>query len=79
MSMKMTIDETKEHYRKDAKITVINSHQTGGQTVGTFSNKVQLYSEELEITIETSFHRSQLKNIELLHAMFEVAINELIK
>ena len=65
---------------KDAVIfTSINLPSTGGQQVTSSPNpKLRLYSEELDLKIETGYHRSFIKNKELLLKLFEVMLNEVI-
>jgi hypothetical protein len=53
--------------------------KTGGQTCGVMESRIILYSEELDLRIEFGYHRSQLKNAELAHTLFELVLDELIK
>ncbi len=75
----MDIKEAKQHIKNNVKFETINPPQTGGQTCGPVHYKQRLYSEELDLTIETGYHRSQLKNRELLFTLFELTLDELIK
>ncbi len=42
-------------------------------------NYQKLTSKEMDITIEVGYSKSSLKNKELAHALFELAIDELLK
>ena len=41
------------------KFETVNPPQTGGQSCGIIYSKQRLYSEELDLTIETGYHRSK--------------------
>jgi len=72
-------EESKNIIRSNAKISTVNPPITGGQTCGVTFPKVRLYSEELDLTIETGYYRTNQKNIELLMKMFNLALNEIVK
>ena len=74
----MNIDEIKQQIRDNIKFKSINPPQTGGQSCGIIYSKQRLYSEELDLTIETGYHKSTFKNNELLLELFESALNNLI-
>jgi hypothetical protein len=42
-------------------------------------SKQRLYSEDLDLTIETGYHRSVFKNRDLLNKLFEHAIEDYIQ
>lgn len=75
----MDINELKEKIRSNIKIETINILPTGGQSCGILRNKIGLHSEELDLHIETSYYRSNLKNREFLITIFEHALNEIMK
>ena len=55
-----------------------DSRPKGGQHCG-IPCKTTLVSEDMSIKISVGFHRSMLKNKELAHTLFELALDELIK
>ena len=75
----MNIDEIKQQIRNAVKFETINPPQTGGQSCGLIHSRQRLYSEELDLTIETGYHRSSLKNRELLFTLFDLALDDLIR
>lgn len=75
----MDIKEAKEEIKKSVKFEKVNPKQQYGQTCGIINSKQRLYSEELDLTIETGYHISQLKNRELLFTLFDLALDELIR
>ena len=73
----MELETIKEIIRKNVIIKPINNHEKGGQSCGIyFNSKLSLYSEELDLRIETGRYKSQLKNSELLIKLFEVVLSE---
>lgn len=71
--------EVKEQIKNNVKFETVNPTKTGGQSCGIIDSKQRLYSEELDLTIETGYYRSQLKNKELLMYLFELVLDEIIK
>lgn len=74
----MDIIEVKQQIRNNVKFQTINPPKLGGQSCGLNYSKQRLYNEELDLTIEIGYHRSHLKNKELLLKIFDVALDELI-
>ena len=74
----MNIAEIKQQIKDNVKFETVNPPKTGGQSCGILNCKQRLYSEELDLIIETGRHRSNLKNRELLFILFELAIDNLI-
>lgn len=75
----MSIEEYKQEIKDNVKIEHVKPPSKGGQCSGMLYNKLRLYSKELDLTIETGYYRSTLKNKELLYTLFELTIDELIK
>ena len=75
----MDIKEVKQQIKNNVKFETVNPPQTGGQSCGIIYFKQRLYSEELDLTIETGYYRSQLKNRELLFTLFELALDDLVR
>jgi hypothetical protein len=75
----MDIKEVKQQIRNNVKFESINPPQIGGQSCGMIYSKQRLYSEELDLTIETGHYRSQLKNRNLLFTLFDLALDDLIR
>ena len=75
----MDIKEVKQQIKNNVKFETVNPPQTGGQSCGIVYSKQRLYSEELDLTIETGYHRSQLKNRELLFTLFDLALDDLVR
>ena len=75
----MDLQELKSLIKNNAKIQTVNPPNTGGQSCGMMSRKVRLFSDELNLTIETDYHSSTLKSKEFLYKLLDVAIDELIK
>lgn len=75
----MNIKEIKEQIRNNVKFETVNPPQTGGQSCGIIYSKQRLYSEELDLMIETGYHRSQFKNKELLVTLFDLALDDLVR
>lgn len=61
------------------KREIINPSRVGGQSCGLPQQKVKFISEELNISVEVGYHRSQLKNSELARTLIELAAEELLK
>lgn len=74
----MDIKEIKEQIRNNLKFETINPPETGGQSCGIIYSKIRLYSEDLDLTIETGHYRSRVKNKELLLKLFDSALDDLI-
>lgn len=53
--------------------------KVGGQSCGIPPVKIKLRSEEMGISIETDFYRSQIKNYELVRTLMELAFEEMVK
>lgn len=51
----------------------------GGQCINIVRSRQRLYSEELDLTIELGYHRSMLKNREVIYTLFELILDDLIK
>jgi len=73
------IAEVKEKITANVKISTVNRPITGGQACGVTFPKIRLYSEDLDLTIETGYYRTNQKNIELLMKMYNIALNEIVK
>jgi len=73
------IAEVKEKITANVKISTVKPPETGGQTCGVTFPKIRLYSEDLDLTIETGYYRTNQKNIELLMKMYNIALNEIVK
>jgi len=74
-----TLEEAKELIRKNIEWKVAYPERLGGQSCGMPQQIQELHSEDLDLTMRTSFHRSSLKNRELLYGIFNVALDQLIK
>lgn len=74
----MEIKEAKQKIRNNVKIETINPPKISGQSCGIIYSKQRLYSEELDLTIETGYYKSSLKNREILFTLFDLALNDLI-
>ena len=74
----MDIEEIKQQIRDNLKFEIATPPETGGQSCGIIYIKQRLYSEELDLTIETGYHKSTFKNNELLLELFNLALNNLI-
>jgi hypothetical protein len=77
--MEMTNEEVKQKIRENLKMRAIAPESKGGQTVGLMYLKQELRSDDLDITITFGYHRSSLKNRELLLTIFELVLEEIIK
>ena len=75
----MDKDEIKAKIRSNVKFETVNNNKTGGQTVGMPYYRQRLYSEDLDLTIETGFHRSITKNRELLFTLFDLALDDVLR
>ena len=75
----MDIKEVKQQIKNNVKFETVNPPQTGGQSCGIIYFKQRLYSEELDLTIETGYYRSHLKNRELLFTLFDLALDDLVR
>jgi len=76
---KADIEKAKQEIKQNVEFKKNIPDQLGGQQTGLITPKQRLYSDELDLTIETSFYKSQLKNRELLYVLFDLAVDELIK
>ncbi len=74
----MDITEAKQLIKKNAKFEDCTPVIRGGQSCGIIYSRQRLYSEELDLTIETGYYRSTLKNRELLFTLFDLALDDLI-
>lgn len=72
------IKEVKQRVRNSVKLSILTQHQPGGQFTSPVFLRQRLYSEELDLVIETGYHINNKKNIALLSKLFETAIDELI-
>ncbi len=75
----MELEERKSLIRNNVKITLQSPNNIGGQSCGMPTYPIVLVSEDLDIQLIISHHRSQLKNSKLALKMFETALNELVK
>jgi hypothetical protein len=75
----MDIKEVKQQITNNVKFETIDPSKTGGQTCGIAYSRLRLYSEELDLTIETGYHRSMAKNKELLLTLFELVLDDLVR
>jgi hypothetical protein len=67
----------KETIKQNAILTNIDPAPKGGQTTGSVYHRYRLNSEELDLTIETGYYRSSIRNGELLYKLLDFAIDEL--
>lgn len=74
----MNLEEVKQQIKDNIKWEVIPPPQMGGQSCGVRYSKQRLYSEELDLMIETGYHKSQMKNRELLLTLFDKAVEKMI-
>lgn len=75
----LSLEERKELIRKNIKSEAWPPVSRGGQQVGLGPSGIKLTSEDLDIEIIISHHRSRLKNHELAMTLMELAIDDLIK
>jgi hypothetical protein len=75
----MDIDKIKQQIRDNVKITTVVPPKTSGQSCGKITWTQRLYSEELDLTIETNYGGYPHKNRDLLLMLFEHALDEFIK
>lgn len=76
----MDIEKTKELIKANIKWENVYPNQPGGQCVSIVKSPIQrLYSEELDLTIELGYHKSILKNREVIYSLFELVLDDLIK
>jgi protein subunit release factor A len=75
----MDINEVKQQIKKNVKWDSERTRITGGQSCGMPAYPVILISEEMNMKITMGYHRSQLKNKELAFALFELALDELVR
>lgn len=75
----MNLEEVKQQIKDNVKWEVIPPPSpTGGQSCGMRYSKLKLHSEELDLMIETGYHKSQMKNRELLLTLFNQAVEKMI-
>ena len=74
----MDINEIKESVKKNVKITNSPIKEKGGQSCGIIFPKQELYSEELDLKIIVGYHKSTIKNRELLIKLFNIALDDLV-
>lgn len=75
----MSIEETKQQLKYNVVFTTIDPPILSGQSCGVAYSKLRLYSEELDLTIETGYMRSHFENKKLLLKLFDSALDDLIK
>lgn len=73
----MEYNELKQTIINNLKKEVINDVPAGGQSWGPSSSKARIYSEDLDIAIECGYHRSALKNVEMIVKIFENIIDKI--
>lgn len=74
----MTLEERKLYYKNLIKWET-EIPKIGGQQCGIQYLKTSLICEELDFEICITHFRSQLKNKELMFALFELYLDEIIK
>lgn len=79
MLLIMDLKEVKQQITDNVKFETINPPKTGGQTCGITYSRLRLYSEELDLTIETGYHQNPMKNKELLFTVFELVLDDLFR
>ena len=72
------IEEVKQVIRDNIKIKSINPDKSGGQSCGNTYCKISLYSEDLDLTIETGYYRSSLRNKQLVTILFDLALDDMV-
>jgi hypothetical protein len=75
----MDIKEVKQQITNNVKFETIDPPKPGGQSCGITYSRLRLYSEELDLTIETGYHHNVLKNKELLLTLFELVLDDLVR
>jgi protein subunit release factor A len=75
----MKLDEIKQTVLNNLKKEPINEAPAGGQSCGMPDPRVRIYSEDLNIAIECGYHRSKLKNCDMITKIFEKIIDEEVK
>jgi hypothetical protein len=61
--------------RANLKFETVEPKTPGGQTCGIPVYKQRMYSEDLGLTIETDYHKSSLKNRQLMLKIFDSIID----
>lgn len=74
----MTKEEIKKTVINNAKIFA-TPQPIGGQQCGVMTRECNLISEDLSLEIKFSYHRSQLKNKEMLKTILELVVDQLIR
>lgn len=74
----MDTTDIKQQIRNNVKFESIYPQETGGQSCGIIYIRQRLICEELDLTIETGYHRSIFKNRDLLIKMLDSAIDSII-
>lgn len=75
----MNLEEVRQQVRDNVRFEVLPPPSPmGGQSCGVKYSKLRLYSEELDLRIETGYHKSQMKNKELLLTLFDRAVEKMI-
>jgi len=59
------------------KVSVIDPPDLGGQQCGMQHSLIEVYSDELSLTIRSGYYRSKIKNLELVKRIIELTIKEL--
>jgi hypothetical protein len=75
----MELSEYKEIVKNNVKWDSKRPPVTGGQQCGMPRYPVILRSEELDIEIVIGFHHNSMKNKDLAWALFELALDDLVK
>ena len=75
----MNINEVKQQIRNNIKIETIDPPKLGGQCCGIIYPRMRLYSEELDLTIESGHYKNKTQNKKLISLLFDLALDELIK
>lgn len=73
------ISEIKKRIKDNVEWAQKRTTPMGGQQCGFQYSPIVLKSEELNLEITVGYHRSNLKNKELAFALFELALDDLIK
>lgn len=74
----MDIVERKNHFKKLAKWET-EIPKVGGQSCGIQYLKTWLICEEIDFEICIHYHRSQLKNKQIMWALFDLYLDDIIK
>lgn len=75
----MNIKTLKQQIKNNARWENVTEQKLGGQSCEIPQSRQRLVSDELSIKIEVGYHRSTLKNKELVCALFDLAIDELVR